>query len=124
MSTCRFVLHWRTKFCLPEGVFQEWIDRKWIRRWKQILTNIDDLTQVERRQMHKQASSEGLLEIYRQILLFSWIPNVNKFRMELENHYGHDISARKGNEIIFTTRQLLNSPGTCQQSLNNTNLFF
>lgn len=64
---------------------------------------------MDGRQLHEQAFVNGLHEIYRQTLLFSSWPHVEKFRNELELYYGSDISARKGNEVILTTKQLLNS---------------
>jgi len=79
------------------------------------------LTQSERRKMQDQVYSTGILEIYRQTLLFPSISSVNDFRVELEHRYGDDVSSRKGHEIIFTTEQLLNSSPACSQSFINTN---
>ena len=70
--------------------------------------------------MQDQVFSEGILQIYRQSLLFPLLPYVKDFRIELEHRYGSDISARKGNEIILTTEQLLNSSPSCTDfSLND-----
>jgi hypothetical protein len=71
--------------------------------------------------MQDRAFSEGILEIYRQTLLFPLKSNVNDFRLELEHRYGHDASTRKGDEIIFTTEQLLNSSPECSPSFVNAN---
>jgi hypothetical protein len=106
---------------MPEGAFQEWIDRKLVKKWTKILTTLNTLTPGERRKMQDQAFSQGILEIYRQTLLFPLISHVNDFRVELENRYGHDVSSRKGHEIIFTTEQLLDSSPACDQSFINVN---
>jgi hypothetical protein len=71
--------------------------------------------------MQDKAFSEGILEIYRQTLLFPLVSHVNDFRVELEHRYGDDVSSRKGNEIIFTTEQLLNSSPAYTQSFVNIN---
>jgi hypothetical protein len=102
-------------------MFHEWTDRRLIKKWTQILTTIDTLARGERRKMQDQAFSIGILEIYRQTLLFPSISSVNDFRVELEHRYGHDVSSRKGHEIIFTTEQLLNSSPACDQSFSNAN---
>lgn len=94
--------------CMPKGMYHEWTDRGLVKRWTHILTTIPTLNQHERRQLHDQAWSFGIREMYRQMLRFRSIPEVNEFREELEHRYGHDVSSRKGNEIIFTTEQLLN----------------
>ncbi len=114
-SLCRIVDRFNPKFCRPEGAFQEWIDRKLAKKWTEILTTINTLSLTERRDMENRMSSEGIREIYRQILLFPSISNVNDFRLELEHRYGHDVHSRKGNEIIFTTEQLLDGLSVCDQ---------
>lgn len=118
---CRFVDRLKPDFCTSEGVFHEWTDRRLIKRWTQILATINTLTRSERRKMQDKAFSEGILEIYRQTLLFPLVSHVNEFRIELEHRYGDDVSARKGNEIIFTTEQLLNSSPAYAQSFVNMN---
>jgi hypothetical protein len=109
---CRFVDRLIPDFCTAPGVFHEWTDRRLIRKWTQILSTVNASTRIERRQMQNQALSQGIHEIYRQTLLFPSISLVNNFRVELEHRYGHDVSSRKGHEIIFTTEQLLNSSHT------------
>ncbi|CAF0997354.1 unnamed protein product [Adineta steineri] len=104
---CRFIDRLAPKFCKPEGTFHEWIDHRLIKKWTKILNTINDLTHDERRKMQNDVFSRGILEIYRQTLLFPSISHVNDFRIELEQQYGSDICARKGNEVIFTTEQLL-----------------
>ncbi len=47
--------------------------------------------------------------------------NVNDLRLELEHRYGHDVHSRKGNEIILTTEQLLDSLPVCDQFFVNNN---
>ncbi|CAF0767267.1 unnamed protein product [Adineta ricciae] len=110
---CRFIDNFTPQFCTPTGAFHEWVDRRLAKRWTQILATIKSLAQNERRQMQDQVFSEGILQIYRQSLLFPPLPYVKDFRIELEHRYGSDISARKANEIIFTTEQLLNSSPSC-----------
>jgi len=92
-----------------------------VKKWNQILVNIDTLSKSERHKMQGQGFSYGILEIYRQTLLFPLISRVNDFRIELEHRYGHDVSSRKGHEIIFTTEQLLNKWPTNAQSIINVN---
>ena len=111
---CRFVDRLNRDFCTPPaGVFHEWTDRRFIKKWIRILATINALTPGERRKMEDQAFSEGILELHRQTLLFPSISHVNNFRIELEHRYGDDVSSRKGHEIIFTTEQLLNDSPTC-----------
>lgn len=121
LFVCRFVDRITPDFCIPKGVFHEWTDRRLVKKWTQILKTIDMLTESERRNMQSQAFSHGILEIYRQTLLFPLISQVNDFRMELESRYGHDVSSRKGHEIIFTTEQLLHSSPTNVQPFINVN---
>ncbi len=120
-SLCRLVDRFNLKFCRPEGAFQEWIDRRLAKKWTEILITINTLTLKERREMENRMFSEGIREIYRQTLLFPSISNVNDFRLELEHRYGHDVHSRKGNEIIFTTEQLLDSLHVCDQFFVDTN---
>ena len=56
--------------------------------------------------MQEETLTHGILAMYRQTLLFPSLPHVNEFRVELEHRYGHDVNARKGDEVIFTTEQL------------------
>jgi hypothetical protein len=90
-------------------------------RWIEILTTINTLSSTERRDMENRVFSKGICEIYRQILLFPSISSVNDFRLELEHRYGDDIYSRKGNEIIFTTEQLLHNSPACDQVSVDTN---
>ena len=108
-SLCRLVDRFNLQFCRSEGAFQEWIDRRLAKKWTEILTTINTLTPKKRREMEDRVLSEGIREIYRQTLLFPSVSHVNDFRLELEHRYGHDVRARKGHEIIFTTEQLLNN---------------
>ncbi len=118
---CRWIDRLKSDFCKPEGTFHEWTDRRLIKKWTQILTTIETLAKNERRQMQNQVFSEGIREIYRQTLLFPLVSQVNDFRLELEHRYGHDVSSRKGDEIIFTTEQLLDSSPAYPQSLVHVN---
>jgi len=116
---CRFIDRLTPNFCALDGVFHEWTDRRLIKKWTQILATINTLTPGERRKMQDQAFSEGILEIFRQTLMFPSKSHVNDFRVELEHRYGHDVSSRKGHEIIFTTEQLLSTSPTCMESFVN-----
>jgi len=106
-QVCRWFHHWMPTFCKSPRVFHEWIDRNLIERWIYLLSTIDTLTSNDQNQLQKQAMAQGVREIYRQTFLFPSISTVNDFRYELEQIYGDDVTARKGNEIIFTTEQLL-----------------
>ena len=65
--------------------------------------------------MRAKVSREGIHEIYRQTSLFAAAHiQVRDFRQALENKYGGDARSRKGNEIIFTTEQLLHSRQSCE----------
>ena len=101
---CRFVDQ-----CISKDVFHEWTDRRLVKKWTEVLSSIDGLSRSERRKMQDQVASQGVLEMYRQARLFPSLPQVNEFRLELERRYGHDARSRKGDEIIFTTEQLLSS---------------
>lgn len=113
---CRWISRWNKKLCLRDGAFHEWTDRSWLEQWERILST---LTHVERRRLHHEASSNGIQEIYRQTHQFILEPTVEKFRRELENHYGYDVSARKGNEIILTTEQLLKAENACDATTDS-----
>ena len=111
---CRYVYSQYPDFCARKGAFHEWTDRQLLSKWSQILaTSVGTLTVNERRTMRDEASSHGILAIYRQTLLFTSVPRVNEFRVELEHRYGYDVIARKGDEIIFTTEQLIDTTLGC-----------
>lgn len=114
-SFCQIVDRWNTNMCKGEGAFHEWIDRDLVRRWTAILNKIENLTREERHRMKDLVSRQGIREIYRQMLLFSSLSNVNEIRSELEHRYGNDVGFRKGHEIIFTTEQLLNTYPVCDR---------
>jgi len=109
--------------CSKEEAFRENIDTKLTNKWNQILSTIPILTDNERNSMRLKASKEGIHEIYRQTLPFydDYI-QVRDYRKELENKYGRDTRSRKGNEIIFTTEQLLQSRLSCETTILTSNL--
>ncbi len=118
---CEFIDQIFPSLCMPEGAFREWTDRQLIRKWNQILATVDTLTRSERLKMQDQALSHGVLEMHRQTLLFPSIPQVNDFRAELKRRYAHDVSSRKGHEIIYTTEQLLTSLSAYDRSVCDAN---
>jgi hypothetical protein len=87
------------------------------------LSTIPILTDEERNSMRLNASKEGIHEIYRQTSQFyhNYI-QVRDFQKELENKYGRDTRSRKGNEIIFTTEQLLESRISCEPIMLTSHL--
>jgi hypothetical protein len=116
---CRYIDRFSPQFCTSPDTFHEWIDRRLLRRWTHLLSEIDTLAHNERRTMQQLALTHGILEIYRQSLLFPSSSNVNNFLQELKWRYGFDVSARKGHEVIFTTEQLLNSSSLCTASTSH-----
>lgn len=73
--------------------------------------------------MRSKASKEGIHEIHRQTSKFYHDhAQVRDFRKELEYKYGPDTRSRKGNEIIFTTEQLLESRTSCEPIMLSSNL--
>lgn len=101
--------------CTKEDAFRENTDTKLTQKWNQILSTLPILTENERNSMRLKVSKEGIHEIYRQTTQFydDYI-QVRDFRKELETKYGRDTRSRKGNEIIFTTEQLLDSRISCE----------
>ena len=118
---CRLIDDLIIDYCKNENVFNEWTDRILIKSWIKILSSIKTLTEKERRQMQNEAIYQGIYRIYRQTLLFPTIVDVNHFRLQLEYQYGNDVHLRKGNEIIFTTKQLLNDSPLCHQAFSVEN---
>ena len=104
--------------CSSQEAFRENTDTKLTSKWNQILSSIITLTDVERNDMRLKAVKEGIHEIYRQSMLFAKDHiQVRDFQRELETKYGRDTRSRKGNEIIFTTEQLLQSRQSCEPIL-------
>ena len=111
---CKIGPFQKTDLCSKEGAFRENIDTKLTNKWNQILSTIPELTEAERQTMRSRTLEDGIHEIYRQILLFQHNHiQVRDFQKELESKYGRDTRSRKGNEIIFTTEQLLDSHISC-----------
>ncbi|UJR16762.1 hypothetical protein I4U23_003662 [Adineta vaga] len=109
-----------TPICSKDQSFRENTDTDLMNQWNQILATIPNLTDEERETMRLKATTQGIYEIYRQILLLA--PDhiqVRNFQKQLENKYGGDVRSRKGNEIIFTTEQLLNSRKSCESKMSS-----
>jgi hypothetical protein len=112
---CKIGKFQRSPICSNDNAFRENTDTKLTKKWNQILSTIPILTDEERNLMRLNATKEGIHEIYKQTSQFydNYI-QVRDFRKELENKYGRDTRSRKGNEIIFTTEQLLESRISCE----------
>lgn len=109
--------------CAKDEAFRENTDTKLTKQWNQILLTIPILTDDERNSMRLKASKEGIHEIYRQASKFykDYI-QVQDFLNKLKHKYGNDTRSRKGNEIIFTTEQLLESKISCEINIHSNNL--
>ena len=114
---CKIGKFQTSPMCSNAGAFRENIDTKLTKKWNQLLSSIPALTDGERTAMRLRVSKEGIHEIYRQTAtLANDHIQVRDFRRELESKYGRDTRSRKGNEIIFTTEQLLQSRMSCETS--------
>lgn len=104
-----------TPLCSSQEAFRENTDHKLILKWNQILSSIPVLDEDERNALRSEARKQGIHEIFRQTLAYAkdYI-QVRDFQQELEKKYGRDTRSRKGNEIIFTTEQLLESRQSCE----------
>jgi hypothetical protein len=120
---CQISKFENSPICSKDNAFRENTDAKLTKKWNQILSTIPILTENERNTMRIKVSKEGIHEIYRQTLEFvkNYI-QVRDFQKELENKYGRDTRSRKGNEIIFTTEQLLESHLSCESTMLTTHL--
>ena len=112
---CKIKRLQRSSICSNARAFRENVDVRLTTKWEHILSTIPILTDDERQSMRLNASEQGIHEIYRQTSMFynDYI-QVRDFRKELENKYGRDVQSRKGNEIVFTTEQLLQSRLFCE----------
>jgi hypothetical protein len=120
---CKIKKLQNSPICTKEDAFRENTDTKLTNKWNQILSTIPIITENERNSMRSKVLKEGIHEIYRQTSQFynDYI-QVRDFRKELENKYGRDTRSRKGNEIIFTTEQLLESRISCEPITLTNNL--
>ena len=111
----------RSPVCAKDDAFRENTDTKLTNKWNQLLSSIPILSEAERLEMRSRVTKEGIHEIYRQTSrLYDDYIQVRDFRHELEKKYGRDIRSRKGNEIIFTTEQLLESRKSCDATLSRS----
>lgn len=117
---CKIAKFQTSPMCAKDNAFRENTDVKLTKKWNQILSSIPIITDEERTAMRDKASKEGIHEIYRQTARFldEYI-QVRDFRKELETKYGRDARSRKGNEIIFTTEQLLQSRISCDAIISS-----
>ncbi|CAF0958598.1 unnamed protein product [Adineta ricciae] len=103
--------------CSKEEAFRENIDKKFLDLWKKVLMTIPTIWNVDDQYM-KNATKFGIGEIYRQVnelKASGYDAKVKDFREKMLKQYGEDdITVRKGREIIFTTKKLLESPLTCE----------
>ncbi len=102
--------------CSKEDAFRENTDKKLLDKWKQILITIPTISNVDEQYM-KNATKYGIAEIDRQVKELEkagYKDKIKEFHNYMIKQYGQDdLSVRKGREIIFTTKGLLNSPLTC-----------
>lgn len=121
-SRCKSQEYHNASMCSNKGMFRENVNTTIIEKWNQILSTIPSLSEDERQRMVGHASKDGIHEIYRQSDVFSKnYTAVRNFRRELIDNYGHDVLSRKGNEIIFTTEQLMKSKPTCDNTTESLN---
>jgi hypothetical protein len=103
--------------CSSEDAFRENTDKHLLEQWKNILITIPSISNLHE-QYIKNATKYGISEIYRQAKEIEKInqnDKVKDFLTTMMKQYGEDdISVRKGREIIFTTKGLINSPLTCE----------
>jgi hypothetical protein len=103
--------------CSKEDAFRENTDKKLLDKWKEILITIPSISNLNE-QFLKNATKYGIGEIYRQAKEIEVTTKDNKikdFLITMIKQYGDDdINVRKGREIIFTTKGLIDSPLTCE----------
>ena len=103
--------------CSKEDAFRENTDKKLLEKWKNVLMKIPTVWNVDEQYM-KNATKYGLGEIYRQVKQLEsagYKEQVKDFHAAIIKQYGEeDLSVRKGREIIFTTKGLLQAPLTCE----------
>jgi hypothetical protein len=109
--------------CSKEDAFRENTDKKLLDLWKKVLITIPTVWNVDEQYL-KNATKYGLGEIDRQAEQLEAVKEleagghtekIKEFREKVLKQYGgDDLSVRKGREIIFTTKGLLDSPLTCE----------
>jgi len=103
--------------CSTEDAFRENTDKKLLDKWKQVLITIPTVSNVDEQYM-KNATKYGIGEIYRQVKQLEkegYKDKIKEFQDFMIKQYGEDdLNVRKGREIIFTTKGLLDSPLTCE----------
>ncbi|CAF3156024.1 unnamed protein product [Rotaria socialis] len=102
--------------CSKEDAFRENTDKKLLDKWRKVLETIPNIWNVDEQYMN-DAAKYGVGEIYRQAKQLEASGHQDKIKEFLDtiiNQYGDDLSVRKGREIIFTTKGLLDSPLTCE----------
>ncbi|CAF3822393.1 unnamed protein product [Rotaria sordida] len=103
--------------CSKEDAFRENTDKKLLDKWKKVLMTIPTVWNVDEQYM-KNATKYGIGEINRQakeLEAMGHKEKIKEFHETMIKQYGEDeLSVRKGREIIFTTKGLLDSPLTCE----------
>lgn len=114
---CRLVKGETIEECAKLRVFKQNIDRKVLKKWKKVLSNLPSKWKIDK-SYRERAFKYGIHEIDQQsrdLKSAGAGRAVQKFRTYLQKRYGlEDISVRKGREIIFTVDDLRESHGTCQ----------
>lgn len=103
--------------CSKEDAFRENTDKKLLEKWKNVLIKIPSIWNVDE-QFMKNATKYGIAEIYRQVNELEqqgYREQVKDFRESMIKQYGEEeLNVRKGREIIFTVKDLVESPLTCE----------
>lgn len=114
---CRIGDFKKKSACSTQEAFRENTDTNLLNEWKMILRTIPSI-RSEQEQFTENAEKYGIREIYRQVEQIQSTTNqtqVNDFLSKVARQYGKDdLNVRKGREIIFTTKQLNQSPMTCE----------
>ena len=103
--------------CSKEDAFRENPDKNLLAKWRKVLMTIPSVSNLNEEYM-KNATKYGISEIDRQAKQFDAAGEGDKlkeFRQVMIKQYGEDdLNVRKGREIIFTTKGLIDSPLTCE----------
>ena len=116
-SICRLVRGETKVECAKLRAFKQNVDRSVLKRWKHVLTKIPAKWQLNK-QYKERAIKYGISEIDQQssdLQAAGAGKHVKDFRKFLVKRYGEDdLAVRKGQELIFTVTDLLQSSLTCE----------